>query len=199
MEANKRILLYSVAIIIGIFFLIWGLLEAQGVLAPLITAITLALVILPMGKWIENHFKRGFSSLLSTFTLFIISLGFVALLSYQTKVFVESWPEIKETMGPKIEQWKTFVTTSTFLNESDLPTSDSFSPVEGESGEGAPLLSMFGRGTGYMGTYLLAFIYVFVSSSSKCNMKQDLREKPLRSSAKRVIFMLSCKNTPNSA
>lgn len=161
MEGNKRILLYAVSIITGIFFLVWGLLEARSVLAPLITAIILALVILPMAKWMEKFLKRGGASLISTFTLFIISLGFVALLSYQTKVFVDSWPEIKETMKPKIAQLKTFVTSNTFLTESDLPTSDSLLFLGGESGEGTQLISMFGRGTGYLGTFLLTFIYVF--------------------------------------
>jgi predicted PurR-regulated permease PerM len=161
MEGSKRILLYSASIITGIFFLVWGLLEAKSVLAPLITAIILALVILPMAKWMEKSLKRGFSSLLSTFILLFISLGFAALLSYQAKVFVDSWPDIKETMEPKIEQLKTFVTGNTFLTESDLPTSGSLSSVGGESGEGTIIISMFGRGTGYMGTYLLTFIYVF--------------------------------------
>lgn len=161
MEGNKRILLYAVSIITGIFFLVWGLLEARSVLAPLITAIILALVILPMAKLMEKCLKRGGASLISTFTLFIISLGFVALLSYQTKVFVDSWPEIKETMKPKIAQLKTFVTSNTFLTESDLPTSDSLLFLGGESGEGTQLISMFGRGTGYLGTFLLTFIYVF--------------------------------------
>lgn len=160
MDGNKKILLYSASLITGIFFLVWGLLEAQGVLAPLITAIILALVILPLSKWLEKGLKRGVSSLISTFSLFIISLGFVALLSYQTKVFVDSWPEIKETMEPKIEQWKTFVTNNTFMEERDLPTTGSLSPM-GESGIGAQIISIFGRGTGYMGTYLLTFIYVF--------------------------------------
>lgn len=161
MEGNKRILLYSVSIITGIFFLVWGLLEARSVLAPLITAIILSLLIVPVAKWMEKRLSRGLSSLLGTFILFIISLGFAALLSYQTKVFVDSWPEIKETMEPKIEQFKKFVTGNTFLNENDLPTIDSLALVGDESDEGTPLISMFGRGTGYMGTYLLTFIYVF--------------------------------------
>ncbi len=161
MEGNKRILLYSVSIITGIFFLVWGLLEAQSILAPLITASILALVILPMAEWMEKRLKRGVSSLLSTITLFIVSLGFAALISYQTKVFVDSWPEIKETMEPKIAQLKTFVTGNTFLNENDLPTSKSLSLTGGESGKGMQVVSMFGRGSGYLGTYLLTFIYVF--------------------------------------
>lgn len=176
MQGNSKIIFYSVSVITGIFFLVWGLLEARGILAPLVTAIVLALVILPMAKWIEKRLKRGLASMLSTFLLFFISLGFIALISYQTKVFVDSWPEIKETMEPKIEQWKTLVTDNTFLSESDLPTSESIVPMgdgsddsdesddsddSDESDGGADILSMFGRGTGYMGTYLLTFIYVF--------------------------------------
>ncbi len=161
MEENKRILLYAVSIITGIFFLVWGLLEARSVLAPLITAIILALVILPMAIWMEKLLNRGGASLISTFTLFVISLGFAVLLSYQIKIFVDSWPEIKETMEPKIAQWETFVTDNTFLKESDLPTIGSLSSLGGESDEGTPLISIFGRGTGYLGTFLLTFIYVF--------------------------------------
>lgn len=159
MKGNKKILFYSVSIIIGIFFLVWGLVEAQSVLAPIITAIILALVILPVAKWMEKHLKRGLSSLLSTLVLFIVSLGFAALISYQAKVFVDSWPEIKKTMKPKIDQWETFVTDNTFLGARDLPTSKSL--MEGEAVKGMQVLSMFGRGSGYLGTYLLTFIYIF--------------------------------------
>lgn len=49
----------------------------------------------------------------------------------------------------------------TFLVEGDLPTSDSLSPAGEEPEEGAPVISMFGRGVGYPGTYLLTFIYAF--------------------------------------
>lgn len=162
MNGNKNLIIYSVSVITGIFFLIWGLLEAQSVLSPMITAIILSLMILPMAKLIEKRLKRGVSSLISTFTILIISLGFLALITYQIKVFVDSWPEIKETMMPKITQLKTYVTSNTFLNESDLPTSGRHLFMgENESGESASLVSIFGYGTGYMGTYLLTFIYVF--------------------------------------
>lgn len=160
-EGNTRILLHSVLIITGIFFLAWGLVEARVVLAPLITAIVLALVILPLAKRMEKHLKRGPASLVGVLILFVISLIVLAALSYQTKVFIDSWPEITETMTPKIEKWKAFVTENTFLAESDLPTSEIVSVSGEESEDGAPVISMFGRGTGYLGTYLLTLIYVF--------------------------------------
>ena len=53
------------------------------------------------------------------------------------------------------------MTENTFLTESDLPDGGSLSPGEDESGEGAPFVRVFGLGAGYLGTYLLTFIYVF--------------------------------------
>lgn len=161
MEGNTRLLLYSVSIITGIFFLAWGLFEAKSVLAPLITAIILALVILPMANWMEKRLKRGLGSLISTLVLFIISLVFLAALLYQIAVFIDKWPEIAETMKPKIDQWTTFVTDNTFLVESDLDLSGSLPLAGDESGEGGSFVSIFGRGAGYLGTYLLTLIYVF--------------------------------------
>ncbi len=161
MKGNGKVLVYSASIVTGIFFLVWGLLEAKSVLAPLITAIVLALVILPLAQWFEKRLKRGVASLIATFVLFMISLAFLALLFYQTKVFVDSWPEITESMTPKIAQWKAFITRNTFLTENDLPTGNSLSLVGDESGDGALFVSVFGRGSGYLGTYLLTFIYIF--------------------------------------
>lgn len=161
MNGSKNLLLYSVSIVVGIFFLAWGLLEARGVLAPLVTAAVLALMILPASTWMEKHLKRGVSSILSTISLLFISLVFVALFSYQVKVFVDSWPEIEETMEPKIETWKTYVTGNTFLSEKDLPDGASLPFVGTEPEEGTPIFSMFGRGSGYLGTYLLTFVYIF--------------------------------------
>ncbi|WP_376693088.1 AI-2E family transporter [Wenzhouxiangella sp. EGI_FJ10409] len=161
MEGNTRLLFYSVALVTGIFFSAWGLIEAKNILAPLITAISLALVILPLAKWMERHSNRAVSSLVSTFLLFALSLIFLAVLSYQTKVFVDSWPEILETMEPKIVQWKAVITDNTFLGDSDLDILDGLSSSGDESGEGAPVVSMAGRGVGYIGTYLLTLIYVF--------------------------------------
>lgn len=163
MQGNKKILIYTTCIIVGTFFLIWGLFKSQGVLAPLITAVILALVILPLSNWMEAWIKRGYSSLLSTFVLLLVSLGFVALLSFQVKTFADSWPQIKETMQPKLEQWKGFLTENTFLEESDLsPSGDGTIPyMSSGSGSGSQVASMFGRGTAFLGTYLLTFIYIF--------------------------------------
>lgn len=161
MEGNTKLLLFAVSIVTGLFFLAWGLHVAKSVLAPLTTAIVLALMILPMANWLERRLKRGLGSLICTLALFVASLVFVGGLLYQTKVFVDSWPEIAETMKPKVERWSAFITENTFLVESDLTMSGNL-PLQGDKAqEGASFISMFGSGVEYLGAYLLTFVYVF--------------------------------------
>lgn len=124
MSSGKKILFYSTLFIVTIYFLFLGLFEAKGFLIPITTAVILALVILPMGQALERKgVNRGFSSFLSTFSLFLISLAFMALVSFQIQSFVSKWPQIKETMKPKVEQAKTYIFQHTPLQKTDLQNS----------------------------------------------------------------------------
>lgn len=207
MTSGKKILFYSTLFIVSIYFLFLGLFEAKGFLIPLTTAVILALVILPMGQALERKgVKRGLSSFLSTFTLFLISLAFMVLVSFQIQSFVSKWPEIKETMSPKIEQAKTYIFQHTPLQKSDLqhsgrklpfmnenadkrntndqkeqtttgPVSDSSgadsSAQPSESGAtsqtgggsitsaGQKAFNFFIKTVGFIGSFLLVFIYIF--------------------------------------
>lgn len=124
MSSGKKILFYSTLFIVTIYFLFLGLFEAKGFLIPITTAVILALVILPLGQALERKgVNRGFSSFLSTFSLFLISLAFMALVSFQIQSFVSKWPQIKETMKPKVEQAKTYIFQHTPLQKTDLQNS----------------------------------------------------------------------------
>lgn len=163
---NHKILLYSTLFIVGSYFLFIGLSAAQHFLAPLLTAIILALVILPVCNWMESKMKRPVASLINTILLLSISIGFMALVSLQLKSVAEKWPEIKETMEPKIEQLKTFITENTPIKESDLERSQNGN--NSESGA-APIPENARKATttalsgifAFLGTYLLTFVYIF--------------------------------------
>ena len=131
MTSGKKILFYSTLFIVTVYFLFLGLYEAKGFLIPITTAVILALVILPMGQALERKgVKRGFSSFLSTFSLFLISLAFLGLVSFQIQSFVSKWPQIKETMKPKVEQAKTYIFQHTPLQKSDLQRSGKNLPFD---------------------------------------------------------------------
>jgi predicted PurR-regulated permease PerM len=178
MTKGKKILYYSTLIILSTYFLFLGLPKSKGFLAPLVTAVILSLVVLPISRWLEKKgIKRGLASFLNTLIIFIISIGFMALVSFQIKGFVDSWPEINQTMEPKIERLKGFVFEHTPLEASDLEQTKSESGLSSiSSGEkqGQKALAFFNMVVGFFGTYLLTFIYIFFILNYRNRFKEFL-------------------------
>lgn len=175
---GKKILFYSTLVILATYFLFLGLPKSKGFLAPLLTAIILSLVVLPLSRWVEKKgMKRSWASLLNTIFLFIISIGFLALVSFQIKSFVDDWSKIKENMQPKIEQLKSFVFEHTPLETSDLQQSKSGNGIPmlgaGEK-QGQKALTFFNKVIGFFGTYLLTFIYIFFVLNYRHRFKEFL-------------------------
>lgn len=212
---GKRILLFSTLVVVGLYFLFLGLVKASGFLAPLLTAIILALMVLPVSRKLEGMgLGKGTASFLNVFLLFLVSLGFLAVVSFQIQGFIDDWPKIKETMKPKIEQFQSFVFEHTPMEESDLEgsgfgsdASESSSGSEGspsQSGSEANSSSGLGNGSqssgsesgassgssasgqaksalgflntvvGFIGTYLLTFIYIFFLLNYRSRFKEFL-------------------------
>lgn len=165
MTKGKKILIISTVVVVGLFFLFKGLFEARSFLAPLLTSVILALIVLPLSQKLEQKgLSRGLSSLISTLCLLLISLGFLALLSFQVRSFVNDLPEIKKTMQPKVEQLKSYAFEHTPLNKEDLRKTDSGSGsslLGTASDRGQQAFSFIMGITGFVGTYLLSLIYIF--------------------------------------
>lgn len=178
MSKGKKILFYSTLVILSTYFLFLGLPKSKGFLAPLLTAIILSLVVLPISKWVEKKgMNRTWASILNTLLLFIISIGFMALVSFQIKNFVDDWSKIKQTMEPKIEQLKSFVFEHTPLEISDLEQKESGSivpVVSSEGNQGQKAFSFFNKVVGFFGTYLLTFIYIFFVLNYRRRFKEFL-------------------------
>lgn len=154
-----------IGLVIGLYILCKGLVEAQSVLAPMVIAGVLSLVLYPIcGKMEQWGMSRSPASLLSTTLLFIISLGVVAVVSFQVQSFVQEWPSIVENMGPKLDQIEDFVIDNTPVKESDikdLQNSDfsDLSDVISEPGQKA-MGFLFSTGS-FLTNYLLMLIYVY--------------------------------------
>lgn len=163
MTIGKKILFYG--ILGGIYFLFLGFVQAKGVLVPLLTAIVLSLVLLPLSNQMEKKsLKRSYSSFFSVFLLFLISLGFMALISFQIQNFIESGPKIEETMEPKVEQLKSFVFKHTMFSEEDLEASTKRKNTLMDGNVESPgqhAYNFFTKTVGFFGNYLLTFIYIF--------------------------------------
>ncbi|MBZ9650920.1 AI-2E family transporter [Psychroflexus montanilacus] len=165
LSKGKMIILYGSLGIVGLYFLFLTFVEIKGILAPLLTAVILSLVILPLSNILEKKgMKRAISSLISVFVLFTVSLGFLALISFQIQNFIDSWPKIEDTMKPKVGQLKDFVYQHTFFDAGDLKTSekDSKELVEGNvENAGKKALEFLSSTLGFLSNYLLTMIYIF--------------------------------------
>lgn len=191
MTKGRSILLFSTVTIVGIYFLFLGLSKAKPFLAPFVTAIILALLMLPLARKMEKgFFNRSATSFANTIILFLISLGFMALFSYQVKSLVDDWPKIKETMQPKIEKVKDFVFEHTPISKEAMNSSGSFNPfstsksgssessssASGSSGSSTSqkAANFFSMVVGFIGTYLLTFIYIFFMLNYRHRFKEFL-------------------------
>src|SRR5690606_14811784 len=166
MEINtgKKLLYTSTMFIVGIYFLLLSLVEAQGFLAPLVMSIVLALLMIPLSNKLENlGLGRGWSSLMCTILLFIISIGVFVLLSFQVKNFVDDWEEIKEQMKPKIEQAEEYLYEHTALNKEDFEAykeQNDATTIGGEGISGAWACSFMIGVMSFLSNYLLVFMYI---------------------------------------
>ena len=164
MDQGKKILFYAVVIIVGLFFLFEGLKESKPFLAPVLTAVVLAMVVLPLSRKLERQsVKRSLAAILCTTFLFMVSLAFLTLISYQVKIMINDWALIKQKMKPEIEQAKTFIFEHTPLDKNDLGQYNSgktFSfSLSSEQMDQA--MSYMNNSLGLLGTFLLIFIYIF--------------------------------------
>ncbi|MEP6261850.1 MAG: AI-2E family transporter [Gillisia sp.] len=163
--SGKRILFIATTFIVGIYFLFLSLVEAKGFLAPLVMAIVLALLMIPLSNKLEKTFlNRGFSSLICTLFLFVISLGVFALLSFQIKNFVGDWELIKEKMQPKLEQAESFLYEHTALTKEDFETYKEENDLSALGAGGSPgqkAFSFMKSVLSFLSNYLLVFIYIF--------------------------------------
>ena len=107
---------------------------------------------------------RGIASLITTSVIFSFSLLFIGLVTFQAQNFISDWPDIKETMRPKVEDFKTFIFDHTPLTQNDLDNTvknDGIPFIGSIQQIGAVALGFFSQTLGFLGTYLLVFIYIF--------------------------------------
>lgn len=115
--------------------------------------------------------SRLLVSVLNALMLFIISLGCLFLVFLQFQSLATDWQKIKERMQPKIEQAQQYLVKNTPLSEQDLQFSEdapdsqtaSFSALSTSSATSAAkkAFSFLAKLGGYVGNFLLVFIYVF--------------------------------------
>lgn len=114
---SKRILTYFTLLVVSLSFFFWGLVQAQSFLVPISVAALLAMVVLPVGRWLERKkFSRAWASLFSVLLIMSFFVLLATLLGGQVDSLAEDWPKIKERMQPKIEQLQEYIAEKTGIS-----------------------------------------------------------------------------------
>ncbi len=163
MSSGKKLLFTFVAFVIGLYFLFLGLVESKAFLAPLLIAIILALLMMPVARKLESwNINRPIAALISTLALLLLSFGFFTVVSFQVSSFVNDWDTIVENMKPKLEQLENMVYANTPVDEETIKEyreENSLSSMV--SGGGQKALGVASSLLGFITDFLLVFIYIF--------------------------------------
>ena len=95
-NTKGKILLYAALLLASLFFLFQGLAYSKSFLAPLLTAMVLALLMVPVSQRIERwggHPVLATST--STIILLILAIGFASVFFFQAKSFADDWEQIQ--------------------------------------------------------------------------------------------------------
>jgi len=164
-EKRKNLLFNITLIILSSCFFFWGLVKAQGFLKPLLTATLFALLLIPVNNKLESwRFNRMVASFINTLLLLILTLGFLFLISYQVKGFMEDWNKITEVIQPQIQRFENYILTRTPIDQEQLETYKEENKISsfstGES-NGEAAFQAINAVSGFIGNFLLTFIYIF--------------------------------------
>jgi len=172
-KKRQNFILITIGIVVGLYFLFYGLSKAQGFLVPLVLAILVAMLMLPVASKLESWgVSRGWASFFSDLIILLFIAGLVWVLSFQVKSVAEDWPKIKEQLKPKITKVEEFISDKFGISPQEqekkikeqLPLMGSESEKSSEpsgSSAGGGAQSVVQQVIGAMGSTLLTFVYIF--------------------------------------
>ncbi|TVQ13854.1 MAG: AI-2E family transporter [Bacteroidetes bacterium] len=119
MKRSKDIILYTVLVVLGLYFLFQGLVLAKAFLAPLVLALILAFLMLPVSEKLESWgFRRIYATIVSTITLLLVVLGFVTVIFLQVRDFTDDWGKVQNQFDEMLKNIEVYLIENTPLSES---------------------------------------------------------------------------------
>lgn len=165
MSFTQKTIYTLAAASVGLYFLFIGLAAAKAFLAPIVTAIVLALLMIPVSNKMESWgMNRGFSSFFSTLFLMIVSLLIASLVYFQIKSFVDDRETIRDAMNPKIERIEQYLLDNTKLEQAEMDAykeKTDLTYILASPNSGRTAMSVLGMVLAFMTNSLLMFVYIF--------------------------------------
>ena len=145
-------------------FLLFGILFfgalylASSFLIPLSISILLALMLVPVGRWLESKgLNRGLSSFLSLMLVITFFVGVFLIVTYQISSLAENWDQTKQQVTNTVEQ------ISDYLDRNGVSTEWISQRLEQISeSSGSDVKNMLSATITTLGKFLLMLIYSYL-------------------------------------
>lgn len=205
MERGTKILLNCTLLIIALYFLFVGLVKAEKFLVPLLTALIMAFLILPLSYFLERKgIHKILASLASTMLLLIFVIGFLFLVFLQIKSFTDDWEQMQENLEERIEMLSSYLVDNTPLSEEQVseveqmgfPSNETENEELDEdedtsSGMGEQAMSVGGAVFGFLMDFLLTFVYIFLFIHFRSRFKEFVLRFFARNKRKHIAHIIS--------
>ncbi len=120
-ETKGKILLYATLLLASLFFLFQGLAYSKSFLAPLLTAMVLALLMVPVSQRIEGWGGHPvLATSVSTIILLVLAIGFASVFFFQAKSFANDWEEIQSRLQENMIEITDYLVERTPLRQEQV-------------------------------------------------------------------------------
>lgn len=173
MNQRPTLLSRSVQTLLLLFLVFAGLYFSRSFLVPIALAGVIAMLFLPLCRWLESKgMNRAVSSVICILILLIVVSGFIFLVSWRVSNLETNLNEIEKQANQYINQLKVFVNKSFGVSTQQQ---NQMIKKEGASGVGSMAAYVAGMVTSVLGsltTAILILIYIFLFINSRNHFKK---------------------------
>ncbi len=172
---NKPLLTKAVQILLLVVLTIAILYGAREFLIPIALAALLAMLLLPVGTWLEQKgWNRGLSTLASVLLLLAIISGLIALLSWQMSNVAEDLSQVKTVASERLEQLQQYLHQKMGISMEQQDKMMEQGQSSGGAGAGKMAATIVGGLLGGLVTFILAVVYIFMFLYYRAHFKKFL-------------------------
>lgn len=173
MNQTQPLLSRSVQTLFLLFLIFGGLYFSSSFLVPVALAGVLAMLFLPLTRWLERKgINRTVSSVICVLVLLMVVAGFVFLITWRVSNLETNLNQIENQANRYINQLKIFVNKSFGVSREQQ---NQMIKKEGASGVGSMAAYVAGLVTSVLGsltTAVLVLIYIFLIINSRNHFKK---------------------------
>lgn len=160
---STSLLTRAIQVLLFLFLLFAGLYYARAFLVPVAFAGLLAMLFLPLSRWLENKgLARGLAVLLCVLTVVVIVGGVITLIVWQVSDLTQDVGNMEQQVQKAIRSFRQFISTNLGISQQQQDQLVK-GQQSGGSGQAAGMLTGFiGSVTGILVDFILVLVYIFM-------------------------------------